>query len=515
MPPHDHIDFAAPLPLVDMVTDAPLPTMSLADSATQGVKWSFIGTVASQLARLGTSFLLARILGPNDFGVVALAYVYLALVSVLIDQAFGALVVQRPTLSRDELATVTAINAGIIAALTLATVVLAPFVADFFNEPELTVVLRVLSLSVVFGGLAAIPLGLLARDLRFADIAKIQLVSTFLSAGAAVGAALAGAGLWALVVQGLLAPGVLLVGGLMLAGMPVVTSRLVGLRSMVSFSAPLMGAQVLGFLGMYSDNLLIGRFKGAVQLAYYALAYRIMLAFMDVVTGVIGRVSLPLYSRAAADRDRLQRGFLLSVRAATTGSFGLLTLAILVAPVGIPLLLGDKWEPAVVPLQLLMAASFARVVMVMLAPLAMAMARTDLVLIWSAIVVGVTVLGFAVGLHWGINGVATGFLVASFLLVLPNTRYVGRIMGLDLRQFLVSVVPASVAAATMAASWLGVNAGLGAVGVGDVAAATVASVVGLGVYAVTLRWGFPRAFQDVWGLASGLFRRGATAAPAS
>ncbi len=145
-----------------------------------------------------------------------------------------------------------------------------------------------------------------------------------------------------------------------------------------------------------------------------------------------------------------------------------MTLSILVAPVAIPLLLGNKWEPAVVPLQFLMLASFARVMLVMLGPLAMALARTDLVMLWSAIIVGVTVLGFAIGLQWGIDGVAASYVVTSFLVVVPNAVHVGRAIGFDSRRFLLSAVPAAVASAVMAAVWFGVDAGVTAASGSDV-----------------------------------------------
>lgn len=472
------------------------PTADLKSSAASGVKWSLIGTLSTQAARLITSFVLARVLGPERYGVVAVAYVYLALATVLIDQAFGLLVVQRPTLSRRELGSATVVNAIGVLLLAGVTLVAAPHVAAFFDEPRVGPVIRVLALDLVFRGLAAIPMALLARRLAFRSVAKIQVTATLVACVAAVAAGLGGAGYWALVVQAVVQDGLILLGALLLVGRPVLNWSRRGIRGIVAFSGALMAAQLLDFLGLNVDNMLIGRQLGAEQLAFYGLAYRLMLLFLDVITGVASRVALPTLSRAHEDPDRMRRGFLLSVRAATIGSFAVLSTVAFSVPWGIPLLLGDAWRPSVVPLVLLLSAAGFRVVLYMWGPLATALGRTDLVLLWTVVVVVTTVAGFVVGIQWGIEGVAASYLVTSALLLVPNALHVGRQTGVPLGDFVAAVVPGITAMAVQVGVWLVVAFGAQQAGAPEIPAAVAATLVGLAAYVGVLRLGWHHVFVE-------------------
>jgi PST family polysaccharide transporter len=487
--------------------------VDLKASAASGVKWSLVGTLASQVARLVTAFVLARVLGPERYGVVAIAYVYLALATVLIDQAFGLLVVQRPTLSREELGSATLVNASGVVLLAAMTIVVAPHVATFFDEPRVGPVIRVLALDLVFRGLAAIPLGLLARRLRFRAIASIQLLATLAASISAVAAGLGGAGHWALVVQALVQDGLILAGAFLLAGLPVFAFSRNGLRGIVAFSGALMVAHLLDFAGLNVDSMLIGRQLGAEQLAFYGLAYRLMLLFLDVITGVIYRVALPTLARAQDDLDRMRRGFLLAVRAATIGSFAVLSTAALLFPSLLPVLLGEKWRPAIVPLVLLLAAAGFRVLLYMWGPLATALGRTDLVLVWTFIVVGTTVSGFFVGIHWGIGGIAASYLITSSLLVLPNAAHVGRQTGLRLSEFVSAVLPAITAMTVQVVAWVLVAFGGEWLGLPEIGAALVATAVGMAAYVGVVRIGWPQVFDETGAMVRMVLGRPGTGGP--
>jgi PST family polysaccharide transporter len=485
------------------------PEGDLKASAASGVKWSLIGTIVSQGARLLTSFVLARVLGPDRYGVVAIAYVYLSLATVLIDQAFGLLVIQRPTLDRTELGTATAVNATGVALLAGLTLWIAPLVAEYFHEPRVGPVIRVLAIDLVFRGLAAIPLGLLARRLGFKAIAVIQLLATVVACVAAVGAGFAGAGYWALVVQALVQDGFILIGAILMAGIPVLAMSRRGLRGMIAFSGALMLAQLLDFLGLNVDSLLIGRRLGAEELAFYGLAYRLMLLLLDVITGVISRVALPTLARAQDDPDRMQRGFLLSVRASTIGSFAAFSTAALTLPTLIPWLLGESWRPAVVPLVLLLAAACFRVILYMWGPLATAQGRTDLVLLWTFIVVSTTVVGFLVGIEWGINGVAASYVVSSGILVLPNAFHVGRQVGIRLSAFLAAIAPAAVALSVQGVVWLVVSQGASHLALTSAGAELTAAAIGIVSYAAVVRYAWPEVFKEMLSMGQMIVGRGA------
>lgn len=474
--------------------------------AAVGVKWSLLATAGSQIVRLGVSFVLARMLGPTNFGVVALAYIYLSLAVVVLDQGFGLIIIQRKQLDREDLGTVTAVNAIGVVGIVALSLVVAPWVADFFHEPKLTDILRVLTIGIAFRGLSVVPQALLARRLRFRALAVVQLLASVVGGVVGVASALAGAEHWALVAQSLTSDGLIFIGALLAAGPPVIAFSRRTVRTVVTFSAALMLAQLLQFVGTNSDNALIGRFRSARELAFYVLAYRFLQLAIELVSGIVSRVSLPMFSRVQDDMERLRNGFVLSVRSVTMASFAGLTLLVLLAPDGLPLLLGSSWQASVLPLQLLAGAAFARVVLSLWAPIATALARTDLVLLWTVLFVSFATIGFVVGLQWGINGVAASLLIVSTAFVIPNAMHVGRIIELSLRSFLTAIVPALVASAVQALAWFGVDAMLDQLHAGPAATIACATPVALVAYIATIRIGWPGAFADGVELASMVLR---------
>lgn len=464
--------------------------------AAAGVKWSLVATVGSQILRLGVSFVLARILGPTNFGVVALAYIYLSLAVVVLDQGFGLIVVQRKDLDRESLGTVTVVNAIGVVGIVALSLVVAPWVAHFFHEPKLTAILRVLSIGIAFRGLSVVPQALLSRRLRFRALAIVQLFASIVGGVVGVAAALAGAQHWALVAQSLANDGLIFVGALLAAGPPVIAFSRRTIRTVVSFSAALMFAQLLQFVGTNSDNALIGRFRSARELAFYVLAYRFLQLAIELVTGIVSRVSLPMFSRVQDDLERLRSGFIMSVRSVTMASFAGVTMLVLLAPDGLPILLGRSWQASVLPLQLLAGAAFARVILSLWAPIATALARTDLVLLWTVLFVGCATTGFVVGLQWGINGVAGSLLVVSTAFVIPNAVHVGSIIGLKLRPFLAALAPASMASIMQVLAWFGMNTVLDQLHAGPLTTIVCSTPVALVAYVATIRLGWPEAFAD-------------------
>jgi len=160
-----------------IIEEVPLGAGRLRAAGAQGVKWSMAQTVGGIGVRLMFTFVLVRLVGPANFGVIAQATLYTGLVSVVLDQGFGVALVQRKVLDRLDIGTVTWMN--IVSGLVLGglTFVLAPVVADFFHTDQLAAVLRVLSVGPVIESLGLVPKALLRRGLRFRALARIEIAA--------------------------------------------------------------------------------------------------------------------------------------------------------------------------------------------------------------------------------------------------------------------------------------------------------------------------------------------------
>nr|MBA2624810.1 oligosaccharide flippase family protein [Acidimicrobiia bacterium] len=178
-----------------------LGSASLRRSAVRGVGWSALQTVASRSLSTVVFVVLARLVEPEDFGLVAIASVFVALLTVLADQGFGQALVQRPVLERTHLDTAFWLNVTIGALLALLLAGTAGAIANLFDEADLAPLLRALAMVPLISALGVVPSSLLRRDLAFASLAVRGLVGTAAGGVVGIAAAVAGAGAWALVAQ--------------------------------------------------------------------------------------------------------------------------------------------------------------------------------------------------------------------------------------------------------------------------------------------------------------------------
>ena len=270
---------------------------TLRTTAANSVKWAIVQVVGATGGRLVFTLILARFLGPDDFGIVAQAMIYITLAMLLLDQGFGAALVQRRDLHPADARSVATLNLVLSVGLMIVTLVCAPLVADFFRTPELTAVLRVLGIGLVLKGLAIVPLMMTRRAFEFRELALLQTSAVMIAGIVSLVSVTAGAGYWALVVQTLVGDGLVLLGLFVLQGLPRFGIHGRSLHGMFRFSIPLLASQLLSFVGYNADNIVIGRVLGATALAYYALAFRLQRFPLQVIGSAVNDVSLPIFSR--------------------------------------------------------------------------------------------------------------------------------------------------------------------------------------------------------------------------
>lgn len=423
-----------------------------------GSRWSFIATVAKQVGRTVLTLVLALFLTPTSFGIVSQATLYIALTAIFVDAGFSIAVIQRKRLEDRDVASafwLTTLTSGAFGALTIA---IAPLVADFFDTPEVADVLRVLSISVLLKGLALVPMALLTRRLDMRRVAYAEIAATVVGGVAGVGAAAGGADYWAIVVQTLVHDAIALVLFWVYAGRIPLRASPAAARTIARFGAPVMGAQIVQYGSRNADNLLVARFEGTEQLAFYGLGYRVVLLPQQLLMQSAARVAVPVFGRLQDDPPRAARYF----RDATSLLvlvIGLVMVGVVAtAPEMVPTVLGDEWTPAARPMQILAVGGMLQVIAGFTGPLLLGVGRTranlGLMVYSSVVMVG----SFAIGLQWGIRGVATGFVIAN-VVILPVAFWVVRgIVGVQLRALgtdLVALVTAfaAAAAASRGAAW--------------------------------------------------------------
>ncbi len=283
----------------------------------RGLTWTMLDIWGRQLLNLVVFLILARLLTPEDFGIVALATVFVAFAQLVVDQGLGDALIQRKEVTRSHVDTAfwVALATGLL--LTVLGLVLAGPIAGLLKEPDLAPILQVLSLTFVLSAMNSIQIALLRRELAFRSLALRSIVAA--AGGGVVGIVMAvnGFGAWALVGQ-LVATPVLSVLTLLRVSpwRPRLHASRQEFRELFSFGINIMGSDVLNYISRNTDNLLIGVVRGTRDLGFYAVGYRILEVSQTALIQVSRKVTFPAFSRLQDDHERMRRGYFRVTRAA-------------------------------------------------------------------------------------------------------------------------------------------------------------------------------------------------------
>jgi lipopolysaccharide exporter len=477
---------------VDEIVEHRPANQTLRTQVSEGVRWSAVAAVVTQVSRFGFVAVLMRVLGPENFGIVGQATVYITITYIFLHLGTAATIIQRPRLEEAEVGSAWWINVALGSLLAGLTVVVAPLLASFFRTEQLTAVLRVLSICFVLKAMSVVPMALLHRNMRFRSLGIVEVGSTFLGGALAVVAAVEGLGYWALVVQTVSMDTIYLAALFWIGGRPETSWSTTAARGLWSFSSRVMGSELVRYMSENSDKFLVARFLGATSLGFYSLAYRV-LQLPLLMLEQAGRVILPTFSRLQDDRERLGRIFLRATESVALAICPVMTLTILCAPVAVPAIFGGAWAPAVVPLQLLAAMTMQYLIFSIIGGVVLAVGRANWEFRWSVFTMVVSLISFSLGLNWGITGVATAYLIMGLALSPIRLNIVRRLIPISTWAYLRSLTPAVASSAVLCGAWLLVTAALRGTA-GGVPRIACGAAAGLAAYLVAARVLWP---QDI------------------
>lgn len=386
-----------------------------ADLKGRSIRGSAI-TVAAQIAKFVTqtvtTAIVARILLPADYGVVAMVSAITGLVGSLGDMGLSSATVQRAEVTHEQVSTLFWINVGVSLLIAAVVAALAPAIAWFYHEPRLTAITLVSAFGFVFGGLTAQHYALLTRQMRFGAMALVQTLPLLASSTVCIGLALNGWGYWALVIAGIVqAAGVALTSWVTAGWIPGFPSRRSGIRSMLAFGGHLTGFNLLNYVTRNGDNLLIGRFLGAGVLGIYAKAYGLLMLPVEQINGPINGVVLPALSRLQNLPDQYRRYYLRAVEGLAFVGMPIIIFAFTDARLLVLTLLGPKWLGAVKIFRLLAPAALAGTINAAPIWIFTSLGLANRQFRWAILSSPLILAGFVIGLHWGSAGVAASFSV--------------------------------------------------------------------------------------------------------
>jgi PST family polysaccharide transporter len=369
---------------------------------------------------------IARLITPEHFGLVGMVTAFTGLLGLFRDGGLGAAMVQRETVSEDLVSAMFWINVAIGVCLALLTVVAAPILAAFYSEPRLVWITIALASSFVFNGAMAQHRALLQRRMQFGIMSALDILALIASIGLGVGMALAGLGYWTLVAMAVSQPMINFIGLWVASGWkPGPPRHAIGVGSMLQYGGIITLNGLVGYVAFNADKVLLGRLFGAESLGIYGRAYQLISLPTENLNTTLGWVLFPALSRVQDNPPRLRSLFLtayglfLSVVAPITVACGLFADEI------VRVLLGPQWGEAVPIFRLLVPTILAFAIINPTGQLMQASGQAKRSLKLALLMAPVVMVGYALGLSNGAQGVAFG-LSASMMLVVGPLVYWSR-----------------------------------------------------------------------------------------
>jgi O-antigen/teichoic acid export membrane protein len=461
-----------------------------------GLRWKGVSQILLQVFSFASTLILARLLTPRDFGLAGLAIVFAGLAFIFADLGLGASIVQRKQLTEEDRSTAFWSNAGLGLALTLVGIGLSWPLADLYHQPEVQPLFAVISVTFLLTALGATQGALLIRNLAFRSLELRTLISTVTALAVGISAAALGYGAWAIIAQNVT---IAAVSTLLLwhasPWRPHFVYSSESLQHLLGYGSSIFGSNLVRYLERNVDNFLVGRYRGPAALGSYSIAYNIMLIpFVRLVTPV-QQVFFPALSRLQQTGE-LAAIWLRMTRVVTAITVPALLGMVVVAPEFVVVILGEKWRAAIPVLQILAWVGIVLIVSSQATTLLQAVGRAGVVFRYSIVSAITSIAGFAIGLHWGIVGVAAGYAIAKTLLTPFYVARGGRTIGVSLVDVGRALSGVAQAAAAMTLVVFGLRlALLDILPPGPMLVLLV--VVGVAVYLPVCMWRVPEVAREI------------------
>ena len=412
--------------------------------------WSGGDIVLRQGLQFSVTIMLARLLSPADFGIVAMLALFTGVASVLMDGGFSAALIQRQGVDHADESTVFWCNLGIAILLALVLFLAAPAIAYFYRTPVLVPLTRLMALVVVLGALGAIHSTLLTKQLDFRTQAKAGVVAALVSGIVAIAMAWRGYGVWALAVQAVAMAAVMTAMLWWLhAWRPAWKFSRASVRNLFGFGGYHLGSSLLEVLYARFYTLLVGRLFGARDLGLYNNAETTRQMPAGFFGSLLARVALPMFSSAAHDTAVLRRGVQLSIRGIMLVSTPvMLGIAALAEPL-VLLLFGRQWLPAVSILRVLCLAGVLYPLHAINLQALMAQGHSRLMFRLELAKKAIGIVLILAGAWFGVMGIAWSQVAFSVVALAINTGYTRKLIGYGATAQLRDLAPSLLAAILM------------------------------------------------------------------
>lgn len=431
---------------------------SLKQKTVKGVSWSFIDNVTNYGIAFLVGIVLARILTPEEYGVMAMVTIFIAVSNSIVDSGFSNALIRKISIRSVDYNTVFYFNLIVSIILYLILYVSAPAISVFFKEPVLVDVMRVIGWVLIINAFAIIPRTILVRNINFKTQTKVSLIASLSSGIIGIGMALTGWGVWSLVGQQLTRQ---LFNTVFLwffcRWRPLWEFSIQSFKELFGFGSKLLASGLIDTIYKDIYSLIIGRFYSAADLGQYTRASQFSTIFSSNLTSVVQRVSYPVLSSIQNESERLLGAYRRVIKTTMLITFAcMLGLAAVAKPL-IIILIGEKWLPAVYFLQIICFAGMLYPLHAINLNILQVKGRSDLFLKLEIIKKVIAVIPIIIGVFCGIEFMLWGSVCTSFIAFFLNSYYSANLIAYPALQQIRDVLPTFLVSFTVAGCMWGLS----------------------------------------------------------
>ena len=429
---------------------------SLKNRAVHGAKWSFIDNISNSGVTFLVGLILARLLTPAEYGIMAMIAIFIAVSNSIVDSGFSNALIRKVRIDRVDYNTVFVFNLIVSIVLYILLYTSAPAISLFFKEPVLTNVLRVSGLILIVNALGISPRTILVRGIDFKTQTKVSIISSVSSGLVGVGMAIMGFGVWSLVWQQLSRQ---ILNSLFLwifcKWIPQWEFSIKSFKEMFGFGYKLLLSGLLDTLYKNIYYVIIGRCYSPAQLGQYSRAEQFNMIFSSNLTSIVQRVSYPVLSSIQEEPERLREAYRQIIKTTMLVTFAcMLGLAAVAKPL-IIILIGEKWLPAVSFLQIICFSGMLYPLHAINLNILQVKGRSDLFLKLEIIKKTIAVFPILIGIFYGIEYMLWGSVLTSFIAYFLNSYYSADLIRYSTIEQIRDVLPVFTVSFTIAAvMWL-------------------------------------------------------------
>lgn len=404
---------------------------SLKTKAVKGFAWGLIDKIVNQLAYILVSVYLARLIGPEGYGLIGMLAIFMAVANSLMNGGLSQALIQRShQMTEADASTVFYVNVGFGLALYAIIYLAAPWIAEFYRQPELTPITRVLFTVIVIDSLTIVVRAKLAIKIDFRSLALASTAATVFSAALAFWLAQQGYGYWALVWQNISRTIIVAICLWILSNWrPALVFSGESLRSLFKFGSNLMAAGIVATIVNNLYAVLIGRFYNVAQVGYFTQATSLSNYFSQFISSSIQGVTYPLMTSIKEDRERLAHVYKQLVCITMLFSLPMLVGFAAIADDFVFLFLGESWMPMVSVLVMLCFARTVTPISAINMNILNAVGRSDLFLKVDLSKLPMTLGTLMFATPYGIEGLSKAMVVTSFIAFFMNAYFPGKLFG--------------------------------------------------------------------------------------